>query len=59
MSNWVRFFGDYEKKHYDIELDNGDIEIACWPNAGTFHNINGKIIKGHDVKYIKESEFVD
>ena len=37
-NEWKPYNFDYEKKWYDIELDNGDIILQCYPNAGWFHS---------------------
>lgn len=26
--------GDYEKQHYDVLMNDGNIIEQCWPNAG-------------------------
>ncbi len=41
MSDFVPFDGDYEKEFYDVRLADGEIVLACWPNAGKMCATNG------------------
>ena len=53
---WQFYIGIYEKQHYDIQLwADGEIIENCWPNAGTFHDMKGKIYDGKEVYAIRPS----
>jgi len=48
--------GTYEKQFYDIILKDGREWLNCWPNANTFHNQEGTVVKGEFVKGIRPAK---
>ena len=40
--DWQKYDGDYQKKIQDINLKNGDIVMACYPNAGHWMCLDSK-----------------
>ena len=53
---WIPYKGDYDKVFYDICLKDGRRWDSCWPNAGTFHNREGVVVKGKFVSVYRVSE---
>lgn len=39
---WQKYDGDYQKEIQDIKLKNGDIVMACYPNAGKWNCMDEK-----------------
>jgi len=52
-NEWKTYNFSYEKEWYDIELDNGDIILQCWPNAGWFHSEDFGIFREERVRKIR------
>ena len=48
-NGFVRYNGEYTKQFYKVITFNGVLYESCWPNAGTFHTLDGKILPGNDV----------
>jgi hypothetical protein len=60
-NGFVPYMGQYDKEFYDIVLKNKkdkkyiinddvrEIVKRCWPNAGTFHDQNGKAIRENSI----------
>ncbi len=58
---WERFNGDYKKKECYIFTNLGCVIGPCWPNADTFHLMDGSgiIVKADDclaIRYINDWE---
>ena len=54
---WERFNGEYKKKECYVFTKQGSILGPCWPNANTFHLMDGSgdIVIADDcvaIKYI-------
>lgn len=56
MNQWQVYTGEYEKKWYDIKMNNGIIIKDCWPNAGMFHSEDSDYIPSQNVAYIRETD---
>lgn len=39
MNVWLDFDGHYEKHECDVMLKDGTVIECCWPNGGTFVNL--------------------
>lgn len=52
---WEPYAGEYEKRHYNIQLkNNGRVLIECWPNANWFYCLStGEKVHGSDVGFIQ------
>lgn len=55
--DFVPFDGDYVKKFYDVLLNDGNIVIHCWPNAGKFAATDGsgRFFEPEDIKGVRLS----
>lgn len=49
-----KYEGKYEKRRYDIKLEDGTIVPSCYPNADTFSDINGIEYPGYQVTHIRK-----
>lgn len=55
--SWARYEGNYDKQFYAIRLRAGRVVDHCWPNAGSFHCLNGgEYIEGQEVAEFKRCE---
>ncbi len=50
---WLKYKGDYEKIYYDIWLSDKEVIEHCYPNAGTFHAPDGRVIDGDKVQLFR------
>jgi hypothetical protein len=55
---WKKYEGDYEKEGYDIMLKDGTIIENCWPNARTFHALDGsgRVVNDNLIVCIRKRE---
>lgn len=54
--HWKFYNGDYDKIEYSVLLKDGTTRYYCWPNAGTFHDLeSGDVIDEDDVLMISPS----
>jgi hypothetical protein len=54
--HWKFYTGEYDKIEYAILLKDGTTRNSCWPNAGTFHDLeSGDVIQEDDVLMISPS----
>lgn len=58
MTPYQQYNGNYEKRAYKVRTKDGEDYPLCWPNADTFHTMDGKgvRIKGEDVESISPTE---
>ena len=50
------YTGEYEKELYDIVLKDGREWLNCWPNADTFYNQQGTVVRGAFVQSIRPAK---
>lgn len=50
---WIEYDGNYDKRWYDIQLEDGRVIESCYPNAGIFHDGKGNSFSGLDVVRIR------
>jgi len=56
IRRYEKYMDSYEKIFYDIILFDGRHFDISYPNAGTFHTIDGQQIEGKDVKFFRPSD---
>ncbi len=54
LSGWIKYEGTYEKRFYDIVLYR-EVIYGCFPNVGTFHTPDGRVIENKYVRRIRPS----
>lgn len=59
MNNWTDFDGHYEKHECDVMLKDGTIVEYCWPNGGSFVQVENTktIINVADVAKIRYHDY--
>ena len=51
------YVGEYKKIEYRIRLKDGEVIDRCWPNADTFHDLDGsgRVISGSKVAEFEQA----